>query len=206
MKACEKLFSAMLVVLIYGLLFAITLTAEPGIFESAGRSHDATLSRSVPAQLNYQGYLADSSDSSEVTGTVEMTFKLFDAESDGAELWSETHPAVVVVNGTFQVFLGGLTPFPDGLFDGSELWLQTVIGAEILSPRKPLVSVAYSQTDGDWSVTGGDIFRTDGNVGIGRHDPSTKLDVMGLSRILGGLYVGQPDSIESILNLSLIHI
>jgi hypothetical protein len=101
-------------------------------------------SKAVPGQLNYQGYLVDATDSSAVTATLEMTFRLYDTETKGAELWSETHPAVEVSNGLFQVLLGSVTPFPDGLFDGSDMWLQTEIGAEVLSPRKPLVSVAYS--------------------------------------------------------------
>ena len=103
-------------------------------------------SKSVPAQLNYQGYLADAADSSAITATVEMTFRLFDSETKGAELWSETHPAVEVHGGLFQVLLGSVMAFPEGLFDGSPLWLQTEVGTEILSPRKPLVSVAYSRT------------------------------------------------------------
>jgi hypothetical protein len=98
----------------------------------------------VPAQLNYQGYLVDAADSSAVTSTLEMTFRLFDSETKSAELWSETHPSVEVSNGIFQVLLGSTTPFPTGLFDGSTLWLQTEVGTEVLSPRKPLVSVAYS--------------------------------------------------------------
>jgi hypothetical protein len=201
MRTSDFFLFALLAVLIYGLLFAAQLSAEPRIFESTSHSRDLALSRSVPAQLNYQGYLVDSSDSSAVTGTLEMTFKLFGAETDGTELWSETHTAVTVSNGTFQVFLGGLTSFPEGLFDGSELWLQTQVGTEILSPRKPLVSVAYSQTDGDWSVAGDDIFRMDGNVGIGRDDPITELDVLGHARIQGGLYVAQPGTNESLVNI-----
>jgi hypothetical protein len=100
--------------------------------------------KAVPDQLSYQGFLADATDSSAVTATLEMTFRLFDSETKGAELWSETHPTVAVQGGLFQVLLGSVTPFPAGLFDGSALWLQTEAGAEVFSPRKPLASVAYS--------------------------------------------------------------
>jgi len=101
-------------------------------------------SKSVPNDLNYQGYLVDATDSSAVTAVLSMTFRIYNAETMGSELWSETHPGVPVVNGLFNVLLGSVTPFPGGLFDGSPLWLQTEVGAEILAPRKPLVSVAYS--------------------------------------------------------------
>jgi hypothetical protein len=100
--------------------------------------------KAVPGELTYQGFLADAADSSAVTADLEMTFRLFDSETKGAELWSETHPAVEVAGGLFQVQLGALTPFPPGLFDGTPLWLQTEAGMEIFSPRKPLGSVAYS--------------------------------------------------------------
>lgn len=101
-------------------------------------------SKAVPGQLNYQGFLVDAADSSAVTATLEMTFRLFDSETKGAELWSETHSAVEVNNGLFQVLLGSVTPFSDGFFDGTDMWLQTEVGAELLTPRKPLVSTAYS--------------------------------------------------------------
>jgi hypothetical protein len=109
-----------------------------------GQQRSELAVKAVPGQLNYQGFLADAADSSAVTATVEMTFRLFDSETKGAELWSETHPAVEVSGGLFQVFLGSQTPFPPGLFDGTPLWLQTEVGPEILTPRRPLVSAAYS--------------------------------------------------------------
>jgi hypothetical protein len=91
----------------------------------------------------------DVTDSSAVTAALEMTFRLFDSETKGAELWSETHPVVAVRGGLFQVLLRSVTPFPDGLFEGEIRWLQTEVGGEILAPRKPLTSVAYSRMAGE---------------------------------------------------------
>ncbi len=168
-----------------------------------GGTHSLILSKSVPGQLNYQGQLVNSADSSAVTATLEMTFRLFDSETKGAELWSETHPAVEVTGGLFQVLLGSVTFFPAGLFDGDPMWLQTEVGAEVLSPRKPLSSVAYSQMAGEaghaatadqashadtadvcpgisaWIVDGDNVYRTTGQVGIGTASPSFTLDVDG---------------------------
>jgi hypothetical protein len=109
-----------------------------------GQVQAVNFSKVVPGQLNYQGYLSNAADSAAVTATLEMTFRLFDSETKGAELWSETHPAVDVAEGLFDVQLGSVTPFGPGLFDGTVMWLQTEVGAEVLAPRKPLVSVAYS--------------------------------------------------------------
>ncbi|MCK4272496.1 hypothetical protein KAX22_07585 [bacterium] len=108
-----------------------------------GHVRNLGFSKSVPNQLNYQGYLVDAADSVAINATLEMTFRLYDSEIKGVELWSETHPAVEVSNGLFQVLLGSVTAFPGDLFDGSTLWLQTEVGVEVLSPRKPLISVAY---------------------------------------------------------------
>jgi len=125
-------------------LFFSAAHAAPKSMVFNGQVRTERTSKAVPGQLNYQGYLADAADSSAVTATLEMTLRLFDAESGGSEVWSETHPAVQVSGGLFQVFLGSRTPFPDGLFDGTPLWLQTELGPQILAPRKPLVSTAYS--------------------------------------------------------------
>ncbi len=125
-------------------LFFSAAHAAPKSMVFNGQVRTERTAKAVPGQLNYQGYLADAADSSAVTATLEMTLRLFDAESGGSEVWSETHPAVQVSGGLFQVFLGSRTPFPDGLFDGTTLWLQTELGPQILAPRKPLVSTAYS--------------------------------------------------------------
>jgi hypothetical protein len=174
-----------------------------------GKIRSQDLSKSVPEQLNYQGFLADASDSAGVTASLEMTFRLFDSETKGAELWSETHSLVEVSNGLFQVLLGSIISFPVSLFDGNTLWLQTEVGAEVLSPRKPLVSTAYSQKSGNadhattaewatdaqhaiyadtadyglsgggWTVDGDNVYRMTGKVGIGTSSPLTELDVNG---------------------------
>jgi hypothetical protein len=221
---------AMFISLVCILVSAIHVMADQDrvVLHEHLRSHD--FSKSVPDQLSYQGYLADAADSSAVTAMLEMTFRLYDAESDGTELWAETYPAMEVQGGLFQVLLGSVSPFPEGLFDGSGLWLQIEVGTEVLSPRKPLVSVAYSQMAGKadhaatadqaanateaqhadssdwadeaehavyadtaayspstnpWMMSGDDIYRETGNVGIGTNAPQRQLHITGANpRIL----------------------
>jgi hypothetical protein len=207
MKGRCPLTSLALIVLICA-LFSATITADQNL-GIAGQARSTGPPKTVPGQLNYQGYLAATADTGAVNATLEMTFRLFDSETKGAELWSETHTMVPVSQGLFQVLLGSVTSFPAGLFDGSPLWLQTEVGTEVLVPRKPLVSAAYSQmaetadhaatadwaTDaqnavradsadhcpgvGAWTVSGDDVYRETGKVGIGTTTPLTELDVAG---------------------------
>lgn len=148
MKGRSLIMTSIVTVMICSLFLADNSSARSETTSLAGGTHVLTLHKSVPDQLNYQGYLIDAADSSGVTAVLEMTFRLLDSEIKGVELWSETHPAVDVQDGLFQVMLGGTTPFPAGLFDGSPLWLQTEVGAEVLMPRKPLASVAFSMRSG----------------------------------------------------------
>ena len=75
------------------------------ILQSQGQDNP----KSVPALLNYQGFLA-TADSGAVSETLAMTFRLYGSASGGSALWSETHPAVVVNNGGFTLHLGASHP------------------------------------------------------------------------------------------------
>jgi hypothetical protein len=203
MRARNLVMFATMAVLLCVFLSTPFVMASRKAMRLDGEVRHVDFSKSVPNDLNYQGYLVDATDTSAVTAVLAMTFRIYDAETMGSELWSETHPGVSVVNGLFNVLLGSVTPFPGGLFDGSALWLQTEVGAEILTPRKPLVSVAYSHravmadhatvadsaivvgtADGDWTVSNSDMYSAvSGNVGIGRTSPDTKLDTPGPVRI-----------------------
>jgi hypothetical protein len=96
----------------------------------------------IPQQINYQGYLTDDAGNA-IADTVGMTFSIWDAATGGSQLWIETQASVSVVDGLFTVLLGSVNPIPDSAFTGTACWLETQIGAEILSPRKAIVSVGY---------------------------------------------------------------
>ena len=98
----------------------------------------------VPHEINYQGWLGNASDTTGVTGSFDMTFTLYDAETGGTALWAETHESVKVTRGIFNVLLGSVNSLPENIFTGEPLWLEIKIGDETLSPRKKLVSVGYA--------------------------------------------------------------
>jgi len=75
-------------------------------------------------------------------GVVTVIFIIYDAETAGTAIWSETQD-VDCVNGIFHVQLGSVTSIA-GTFDGSDRWLELTVGAETLTPRTAIASVLYS--------------------------------------------------------------
>lgn len=100
-------------------------------------------SASIPAKINYQGYLTDSS-GNPIQGTLTITFSLYDVQSGGTPLWSETR-SVAVSNGIFSVQLGTFTSL-DLPFD-APYYLGVKVGgddAEEMTPRIALTAVGYA--------------------------------------------------------------
>ena len=96
----------------------------------------------VPQLISFQGKLFDNA-GNPLTGQLEVTFRIYDAESDGTELWSETD-SVTCENGLYHVILGQDSPINLD-FDGS-YWLGVRVTGdpEELSPRYRLVGVPYA--------------------------------------------------------------
>lgn len=92
----------------------------------------------VPQLISFQGKLYNDT-GVPLTGKYEITFRIYDAESLGTELWSETD-SVDCENGLYNVILGRTTLLSLD-FDG-QYWLGVqVTGDDELSPRYQLVSV-----------------------------------------------------------------
>jgi hypothetical protein len=98
----------------------------------------------VPPLLNFQGRLAKPDSTPVPDGTYSITFSLFTAATGGTQNWTETLSAVHVHNGVFAVLLGKTTALTDSVFAGN-VWLEIKVGSDpALTPRQPLVSVAYA--------------------------------------------------------------
>lgn len=97
----------------------------------------------VPGQIDFQGLLLDSG-GSPVNGANDLDFELFDAPSGGSSLWSESHVAVSVVDGVYDVTLGETTPITPALLSGGAVYLEITVAGETLSPRERLVAVPYA--------------------------------------------------------------
>lgn len=97
----------------------------------------------VPALINYQGQLSDAG--GPMSGSFPMSFAIYGAPTGGTPLWSESYASVNVTAGVFNVLLGSVTALPIGsVFTGQNLWIETTVAGNVLSPRRPIVSTPYS--------------------------------------------------------------
>jgi len=106
-----------------------------------------------PDAMNYQGVLRDSDDRP-LEGSYSMIFRFFDADSGGDEILVDTHAAVGVSGGLFNVRLGtGAVTDGSGpgdyaklsrvFADHPELHLEVQVGGETLAPRVEIVSSGH---------------------------------------------------------------
>lgn len=146
-------------------------------------SFATSVSADIPQMINYQGVLTDPDGCPVKDSSYSIIFSVYDAPTGGNLMWADTLATVTTTQGNFNVLLGSNNPIPDSLFVEDSLWLAVKVGNDPeMTPRQRIASVGYAfraATDGDWDFSDDDIYRLEGNVGIGTEDPDfdTKLDV-----------------------------
>jgi hypothetical protein len=169
LKVCTR------VALVLVILFAITLQAQ------------------IPRTLSYQGVLTDAAGQPRPNPSYQFTFRLYEVASGGTALWEE-QKTLPVNNGLFATALGDQVPFGPAVKFDRQYWLGIQVGNEPeLAPRIALSSVGYSMSslhadtasvamatsaDTTWRHNGSDIYRLNGNVGIGTMNPLGKLEAV----------------------------
>jgi hypothetical protein len=123
------------------LIVAIMLVVNQALAKPNQSSVATTFNSGV---LSYQGSLMDSN-GNRLTGTYEMTFRIYPIPSGGTHLWEEVRSganAVPVQNGLFNVRLGSLKPIPVEVWEAPELFLGVKIGNDNeMTPREYLSNV-----------------------------------------------------------------
>ncbi|UCC76776.1 MAG: hypothetical protein JSW37_14935, partial [Anaerolineales bacterium] len=107
--------------------------------EDPPSSGEVSVAGTVDSKISYQGRLTDD-EGSPLNGTYSMAFRLYDGPSGGALVWDGGPQNVQVQGGLFSVQLG----VPQGRFNGRELWLEIVVGAEVLTPRQEILPAPYA--------------------------------------------------------------
>ena len=102
----------------------------------------ATAAFAAPTKLYQQGRMLDG-DGKPLDGTHAMSFALFDAETDGTQLWLEERIGNFEA-GYYSITLGEQVPLDDLLFAAESVWLELSIDGETLAPRQEVVSVPYA--------------------------------------------------------------
>ncbi len=130
----------------------------------------SVLSQSVPPLINYQGRLANPDGSPVSTADYQLSFRIYDAATNGALVWgpqifdglaAQGHGArVPVVQGYFSVILGPSdinTKSIADSFTGPNRYLEvTMSNRPPLSPRQQILTTPYtflSGTVADGAVT-----------------------------------------------------
>ena len=124
-------------------VFAIGTAIVSGLFNSAEAQ--------VPERINYQGRLVRGSNL--VNGSVQIVFRMYDADTGGIVQYAETQ-TVAAVDGLYSTTIGGETGLADVLTN-DRLYLEVEVDGTTLSPREQLVSVPFALMAG--AVTNGAI-------------------------------------------------
>ncbi len=85
----------------------------------------------IPQTISYQGLLKDNSGNL-INGTQSLTFKLYETETNGSAIWSETQ-SIDVEEGIFSMILGKVTPLNIS-FD-KKYWLGISINGTVLESK-----------------------------------------------------------------------
>lgn len=126
------------------------------------------------ANLSVQGSIQNSSGIALADGKYSVVFRLYESESGGTPVWSETHPELEVSGGLYSAALGLITPLTAS-FDKPYFLGVSVGDSPELYPRARLSSSPYALS----LVGQSNLFPSTGTIGVGTKtpDPGSQLHV-----------------------------
>ncbi|MCP4582304.1 MAG: hypothetical protein GY839_11880 [candidate division Zixibacteria bacterium] len=149
----------------------------------------ATAVAEIPRQISFQGILKDSSGEIVEDSVYLVTFTIYD-DTTADNIWWQEGQDVETEDGYFTVLLGSVNPVEDSVFDGSSRYLGIQIDGESeMQQRLPITSTAHAYrsadsgggADDDWISDGDNVYRIDGNVGVGTLAPQARFQVRALA-------------------------
>ncbi len=170
-----------------------------------------SLQAQAPRTISFQGSLTNPDGSNLNDGTVSLEFMLYESETGGTAIWTETQ-SVNVKNSLFTAILGKVTPLT-AAFD-KPYWVGIkVSGNSELSPRLALTSSPYS-LGGTATVTEpgpGQNFQVKDSTGVATHIINSNGDTwsagtgtFGNALVVGDTTVVPDTSTTSIINTNKI--
>jgi hypothetical protein len=112
--------------------------------------------------MNVQGRLTDASGDPVADVLVDFTFKIFDAEVGGSEIWpggpGELQALGTDANGLWNARVGAFIPLTDGVFADSTRWLEVTVEYNAITETLPRIKLNKSPYTSDQYVnTSGDV-------------------------------------------------
>ncbi|MBX3380690.1 MAG: hypothetical protein KF805_11405 [Phycisphaeraceae bacterium] len=127
----------------------------------------ATIARAQNQSFTYQGKLAESG--APATGAIDLTVKLFNTDTGGSPIGSQTINGVPLIGGVFTITLNAGGEFTANPFaTGADLWVEITVNGQTISPRQKLtVAPMAAFSAAPWVLNGTTLSYTGGNVAIG---------------------------------------
>ncbi|HPO62857.1 MAG TPA: hypothetical protein PK762_07215 [Candidatus Kapabacteria bacterium] len=95
----------------------------------------------IPQTVSWQGVIEDN-EGNNLSGSHNITVKLYEQASGGTQVWSEQHQNIEVDNGLVNLILGSVTPL--AISFEKQYWLELTVDNSTPLPRIKLNSVPYS--------------------------------------------------------------
>ncbi len=97
----------------------------------------------VPTTIGFTARLVDDKTGAELVGSHALVFRLFDAETGGNPLWTESVDAELE-DGLLFYDLGSTEPLSATVLDGRKLFLEVTLDDVVMEPRVTIGSVPYA--------------------------------------------------------------
>ena len=98
----------------------------------------------VPGTLSFTARLVDDKSSAALAGPHKVVFTMFDADTAGHQVWTESHDVTVEDDGMVFVELGDTTALDGHVFDGTDRWIEISVDGNTMDPRIVIDSVPYA--------------------------------------------------------------